>query len=110
MAMPPLQRLTHGLPAPGTDEDILPLYASQGVLIERIVSHRHASPPGFWYDQPHDEWVTLVQGRAELQFEEGSQQLVAGDSVLIPAHCRHRVASTGTDTVWLAVHLPVVAD
>ena len=28
----------------------------------------------------------------------------AGDSLLIPAHCRHRVAHTAARTVWLALH------
>ena len=67
------------------------------------------------YDQEDDEWVVVLQGEAQLQFEgEASpRHLNAGDYVLIPAHTRHRVASTsatrGTDgsftpTVWLAVH------
>ena len=28
------------------------LVQTKGVRIERIVSHGHASPDGFWYDQP----------------------------------------------------------
>ncbi|MGC3962626.1 MAG: cupin domain-containing protein [Rhodocyclaceae bacterium] len=110
MAMPPLLRLTHVLPSPGAEENFQSLFASHGVAIERIVSHRHASPPGFWYDQPGDEWVTLIQGGAVLEFEDGSYRLEAGDSLLIPAHCRHRVASTEAETVWLAIHLPAAAD
>ena len=34
-----------------------------------------------------------------------SQALQPGDWLLIPAGCRHRVAETGPDTVWLAVHV-----
>jgi cupin 2 domain-containing protein len=30
--------------------------------------------------------------------------LKPGDHLLIPAHCRHRVASVSGDAVWLALH------
>jgi cupin 2 domain-containing protein len=106
MAMPPLFGLTRDLPAAGAEEAFQPLYTHNGTTIERIVSHGHASPPGFWYDQDHDEWVSLIAGEAILQFEEGEHRLQPGDSVLIPRHCRHRVAYTRPATVWLAVHLP----
>ncbi len=76
--------------------------------IERIVSQGQASPPGFWYDQPHDEWVIILQGAARISFEEefDDVELAAGDYVYIPAHLRHRVAWTAPNlsTVWLAVH------
>lgn len=94
------------LPPPAAAEHLETLFANPHVRIERIVSHRHASPPDFWYDQPHDEWVMLVQGHAELAFDDGRRQaLQPGDWLLIPAGCRHRVAETGPDTVWLAVHV-----
>lgn len=83
------------------------LLSAGGVRIERIVSHGHASPPGFWYDQDTNEWVLVVQGAAKLSFDDGETlELKAGDSVLIPAHRRHRVEWTdpAQATVWLAVH------
>ncbi len=102
----PLKNLLSPLPPPGTDEHFETLLSRSGLRLERIVSHRHTSPPGFWYDQGHDEWVMLVQGHAELAFEDGEHlALHAGDWLLIPAGRRHRVASTGPDTVWLALHL-----
>lgn len=95
-----------GLPAPGADEAFEPLYVGAGARIERIVSHRHASPPDFWYDQAEDEWVMVVAGNAELAFDDGSRRTLApGDWLVLPAGCRHRVASTAPDTVWLAVHI-----
>ena len=38
--------------------------------------------------------------------EDADRQLHAGDWILLPAHCRHRVTWTQSDpaTVWLAVH------
>ena len=76
------------------------------VSIERIVSHRAASPPDFWYDQDWDEWVMLLRGEAELRMETGEpQRLRAGDYRLIPRRAKHRVESTSADALWLAVHV-----
>ncbi|CAG4898419.1 cupin domain-containing protein [Paraburkholderia saeva] len=83
-----------------------------GLRIERIISTGQASPPDFWYDSPHEEWVLLIAGAAALEFEtpvEGIAQphvMQPGDYVRIPAYCRHRVAWThaGEPTFWLAVH------
>ncbi len=33
------------------------LAENKHVRIERIVSHGHVSPDGFWYDQDENEWV-----------------------------------------------------
>ena len=76
------------------------------VRIERIVSHGHASPADFWYDQPQAEWVIVLKGAARLQFEDGTVEMKPGDFVNIPAHRKHRVEWTTPDepTVWLAVH------
>jgi len=91
--------------------------------IERIVSRGHASPPGFWYDQPEHEWVMVLGGRAVLEVverEDGGAgagegagggetirrvEMGAGDHLVLPAHRRHRVAWTDPDgeTTWLAV-------
>jgi cupin 2 domain-containing protein len=76
--------------------------------IERIVSTGQASAPGFWYDQPDDEFVVLLAGAARMRFEAEAStlELKPGDWVEIPAHLRHRVEWTQADppTVWLAVY------
>lgn len=98
--------------APLADERIDTLLARPGLRIERIVSTGQASPPGFWYDQPQHEWVLLLQGAASVTVDgpDGAHtvQLAAGDSLELPAHCRHRVEATQADppTVWLALHWP----
>lgn len=103
----PIQNLFDTIPAPLPDEIAETLQTGSGVRIERIVSHGHASPEGFWYDQDQDEWVLLIAGSAGLRFDDETAEhaLKPGDYLLIPAHCRHRVAWTaaGTDTIWLAV-------
>jgi cupin 2 domain-containing protein len=91
-----------------TEELFETLLKNPHVRIERIVSHGHSSPPGFWYDQEMNEWVIVLKGRGRLLFE-GSGSIVemkAGDYVEIPAHTRHRVEWTDPDedTVWLAVY------
>lgn len=89
------------------DELLETLLADGTFRIERIVSHGHTSPAGFWYDQDQAEWVIVLQGSARLEFE-GDEPLPMGpgDFVHIPAHKRHRVAWTTPDepTIWLAVH------
>jgi len=89
-----------------TEETFTTLFEKTGVKIERIDSHGQASPEGFWYDQPQDEWVLLVKGTAVLEIaDQPPLTLKAGDHVLILGHVRHRVASTSADALWLAVHV-----
>jgi cupin 2 domain-containing protein len=95
-------------PAPGAGEAFDVLLDRPGLRIERIVSHGHASPPGFWYDQPQGEWVLVVAGAARLRFEDepAARALRPGDCLDIAAHRRHRVDWTHPDepTIWIAVH------
>lgn len=92
------------LAAPGPQEQMTTLCRRAGARIEQIVSHGQHSPEGFWYDQAEDEWVCLLSGEAVLGFADGTRQrLGAGDWLLIPAHCRHRVLATSSPAVWLAV-------
>jgi len=80
-----------------------------GLKVERIISSGQATPPGEWYDQDWDEWVLLLSGSADLliEGEPDARRLSPGDSLLLPAHCRHRVEWTDPNgqTVWLALHL-----
>jgi cupin 2 domain-containing protein len=100
--------LLTGLPASQAEEQIERLVGEPNLRIERIVSTGQASPPGFWYDQPDDEFVVLLAGAATLRFEadDATLDLAPGDWVEIPARARHRVERTQADppTVWLAVH------
>jgi cupin 2 domain-containing protein len=87
------------------DEVITTLLDAADVRIERIVSHGHASPDGFWFDQDQHEWVVALQGAARLGFEDETIEIKLGDFIDIPAHKKHRVEWTSPDepTVWLAV-------
>jgi cupin 2 domain-containing protein len=93
-------------PPPGSETSCV-LAAEGNWRLERIHSCQASSPPGFWYDQSEHEWVVLLQGSARLEFdgEEHQRELCRGDSLLIPAHQRHRVAATDPSpgSVWLAL-------
>jgi cupin 2 domain-containing protein len=81
------------------------LVRADDVRIERIISHGHASPADFWYDQAQHEWVVVLKGAARLQFEDGMVEMKPGDFINIPAFKKHRVDWTTPDepTVWLGV-------
>jgi cupin 2 domain-containing protein len=94
------------LPDSSEQERFLTLFENETIRIERIVSHSHSSPAGFWYDQPQSEWVIILRGQGVLEFEDGEMiPLHEGDHLLIPSHFKHRVQQTGPDTLWLAVHI-----
>ena len=96
-----LDELPQSLP----EEVVQTLIRAADVRIERIISHGHASPPDFWYDQLQHEWVVVLKGAARLQFEDGMVEMKPGDYINIPAHQRHRVNWTTPDepTIWLGV-------
>jgi cupin 2 domain-containing protein len=90
------------------DEELFTtLLATSSFRIERIESHGHASPPGFWYEQATAEWVLVVSGSARLEFEgDPPIDMPAGAYVNIPPLRRHRVVWTDPQqpTIWLAIH------
>jgi len=75
--------------------------------LERIHSCRARSPKDFWYDQQAHEWVCLLQGNAQLRFEDEAspRHLCRGDALYIAPHRRHRVEESDGmgGTVWLAL-------
>lgn len=79
------------------------LIENENVRIERIISTGQTSD---WYDQDETEFVVLLDGNAELEFENETRVFLnKGDTLLIPAHQRHRVAYTSADPpcIWLCV-------
>ena len=93
------------MPENSAKEIFTELLSAKDVRIERIVSFGQVSPKGFWYDQPENEWVLLLEGTAQIRFGDRSVNLVAGDYLNIPAGTRHRVENTAVAqrTVWLAI-------
>ena len=102
-----MRNLLADFPANLAEEVFETLLEAKDVRIERIVSRGQASPEGFWYDSPRDEWVLLLRGETQLGFEDAPPlRLLPGDCLAIPAGRRHRVEWTASDevTIWLAVH------
>ena len=104
----PVENIFSNLPVKLPNERFDELLRGDGFRLERILSTGQATPAGQWYDQDQAEWVLVLRGSAQLQFEGEAEavELGPGDHVLIPAHCRHRVQWTDPryPTVWLAVH------
>jgi cupin 2 domain-containing protein len=107
MAMAPtVKNLFANLPHDVTSESFATLFENSQAKIERIVSHTYASAAGEWYDQAEDEWVIVLRGDATVEFSGGEfVELKSGDYLTIPRHLKHRVARTGEQTLWLAVHI-----
>lgn len=111
--VPHVFKLFAGLEAEPGNEANEVLLRADGIRLERIVSNRAISPPGFWYDQEEAEWVMVLRGSARIviagEFED--RLLKPGDAIYLPARCRHRIAWTSPEepTVWLALFVAAAA-
>ncbi len=106
MTKPAMTNIFDDIPSSLPEELLQTILNRPRLRIERIVSHGHASPDGFWYDQEQHEFVILLRGAARLRFEDEVIEMNPGTFLDIPAHRRHRVEWTTPDepTVWLAIH------
>lgn len=101
----------YDLPADLPDEELCRVLAEgKDVRIEWIVSRGQITPEEEYYDQEQEEWIAVLSGRAQLTFygdggEERQVSLAKGDTLLIGAHQRHRVAYTSQEPpcIWLCV-------
>ncbi|MCU7935216.1 MAG: cupin domain-containing protein [Candidatus Thiodiazotropha sp. (ex Dulcina madagascariensis)] len=91
--------------AEGLGETFDTLLKMKNIAIERILSPPDTSTA--ITQQPHDEWVCVLQGSARLEMADAHLNLHRGDSALIPAHTPHRVMTTSHQPhcIWLAVHI-----
>ncbi len=90
-----------------SEEFLQTLFSGEDIRLERIISTGHTTPEGEWFDQEKDEWVLLLEGRAEILYESGEEtEMVPGDWIFIPAHRKHRVTFTSSEPrcFWLALH------
>ena len=101
-----LSNIFNNLPKDSETEEIVEIIEkNDNIRIERIISSGQHSPENFWYEQNENEFVILLKGEAELEFEDKTINMLPGDYLLIPALQRHRVKSTSKNeqTIWLAV-------
>lgn len=99
--------LFESIPETIGEEIFSELARGKHMKIERILSKGQSSPDSGWHDQENSGWVAVLQGAATITFEDGADvHLHTGSYLNIPAHTKHKVACTAseTETVWLAVH------
>jgi len=92
------------LPKNLSEERIEEIFSSENIKIERIISEGQISPNNFWFNQDKNEFVYLISGEAEIEFENfPKSKLLPGDYIIIPAETRHRVSYTSKNeqTIWL---------
>ena len=101
------ENIYNNIPKKFSDEVIENILKNKSIRIERIMSKGHSTPKEFWYDQDENEWVIVLNGKAEIFFDGDINpiQLKKGDYLNINAHVKHRVEYTDPDieTIWLAV-------
>ncbi len=88
--------------APARGERFVTLAELGGASVEQILSGELVEQPSF--EQAHDEWVLVVEGRARLLVTGEELELRAGEWLHLPAGCPHTVLETEPGTSWLAVH------
>jgi len=101
------KNLLQNIPDNLDQEFIEILTQNDNVKIERIISAGHSTPDTEWYNQTTHELVLVLKGEAIILFEDRSEsQLSEGDYLNIPAHTKHQVkwTTTESETIWLAVH------
>ena len=64
------RNLLASTPPPVGTEQIEVLLEQGELKLERIHSCAASTPEGQWYDQEQGEWVSLLQGSAQLRFED----------------------------------------
>jgi cupin 2 domain-containing protein len=91
-----------------TNEIFFQLYKNKNCLIEKIISTGQKTEEGKWLEEKNDEFVILLQGESELEFESGEKiTLCKGDYCIIPANTKHRINYTTSNPqcLWLAIHI-----
>lgn len=88
---------------PDPDREIAAtLFEHTPVRVERIVSSGQTTDV---YDQDEHEWLVVLEGEADLLLVDAGETftLKRGDTLWLPAHCRHQVTRTSDACVWLCV-------
>lgn len=89
-------------------EEFIDILNKTNIRIQRIVSNGQASKEGFWYEQEENEFVTILEGEAILEFANKDKEdiiLKKGDFYNIEVKEKHRVKYTSIEetTIWLAI-------
>ena len=88
------------IPELGEYEDVKELKLFKNGRIERIISSGHTTD---WLKQDENEYVILIKGNAEIEFEGSTVKLKSGDTIYIEAFKKHRVSYTDSECIWLCI-------
>lgn len=83
------------------------IISEKNLTIERIISFGQKTDDDKWLYDNRNEWVLLLQGKAELLFEDGTKlKMRKGDYVLIKSKTKHKVIFTSKSPpcIWLAIY------
>ncbi len=87
-------------------EEVVQLIQTGPAKRFRIEQINSCGQSGSVYDQDEAEWVCLVAGRAVLEVEGlGRLNLVPGQLLYLPPHCRHKLIDTSERCIWLCFFL-----
>ena len=98
-----IQNLFDITSVPSEGEAVENLLAYKNIEIKRIVSSDKLDTHTFCQEEA--EWVSVLQGSAEIVMHNKRYILQKGDSLFIPPHQEHTIAKVEKSTVWLAVHI-----
>lgn len=89
-------------------EEFIDILNKPNIRIQRIVSNGQVTKEDFWYEQEENEFVTILEGEAVLEFANKDKSeivLKKGDFSNIEAKEKHRIKYTSIEetTIWLAI-------
>ena len=98
--------LLSNIPLSSNEEIFETITQNDNIKIERIVSYGQTTQKDFWYEQEDDEFVVILEGSAQILYDDGEIfDLKKGDSLYINALQKHQVVYTKNPTIWLAVFI-----
>ena len=88
-----------------TSEIVDVVYEDSLIRVERIVSMGHTTPDEFIYDQCENEFVSVIDGEAELLLFDSDERiyLKKGDTYMIRSGVKHKVTYTSSPCIWLCI-------
>ena len=99
-----MQRNIFNIPAiPQSGEIVEDILKYKNVHIKCIVSSDMLQENTFCQEEA--EWVSLLQGSAEIMMNEEYYALKKGDSLFIPPFQKHTIVKVEKGTIWLAIHI-----
>ncbi|MDO5707829.1 MAG: cupin domain-containing protein [Andreesenia angusta] len=88
------------IPKLGEEEYFEELKKFKNGRIERIISSNNTTD---WLEQKEDEYVILIKGNAEIEYEDIKIEMSSGDTLYIPRGQKHRVSYTDEECIWICI-------